>query len=174
MMNCAICLELITTERNKCVTECNHIFHTTCFANCNGKCPLCRTDFTVKPTSHSLSDDIRAFVKCKDVDAKYKIISTRVGEEFQKWIKVKMTAFASKHNDFCAKYNTIEQCRTFATMIQTENALNCYQLVADMYTADIRRCGKPRCCVMHACELLQLRYPLIDYVYLWHDVLFAI
>jgi hypothetical protein len=43
---CAICLECVNPEKNCCVTDCGHKFHTNCLLkNCeknNFNCPMCR------------------------------------------------------------------------------------------------------------------------------------
>ncbi len=45
---CAICLECVTPNKNSCITECGHKFHTSCLLkSCdrgNFNCPLCRNN----------------------------------------------------------------------------------------------------------------------------------
>lgn len=60
---CVICLECVNPEKNCCVTDCGHKFHTNCLLkNCernNFNCPMCRhtmveqIKFTFKEASDS-------------------------------------------------------------------------------------------------------------------------
>lgn len=65
MEHCSICLNEVTTETNKMVTECNHTFHTNCYLNyCKVSrkidCPNCRNPnkpITIKcETQYELGD----------------------------------------------------------------------------------------------------------------------
>jgi len=55
---CPICL-MPLGNKNDCVTECGHRFHTSCLlraAQNNVACPLCRSELVSQPTSHTLED----------------------------------------------------------------------------------------------------------------------
>lgn len=58
---CSICLDDIDLNKNKLITECGHIFHTSCLlknASINGfQCPMCRTVLVEEPEDDDDDDD---------------------------------------------------------------------------------------------------------------------
>lgn len=57
--SCPVCWNpIIINSKNYCITECNHVYHLSCFAKCiackNYKCPLCRHEI-IKPEDHIFS-----------------------------------------------------------------------------------------------------------------------
>ena len=56
---CPICWEpILINSNNFCITECNHVYHLSCFAKCiackNYLCPLCRHEI-IKPEDYLFS-----------------------------------------------------------------------------------------------------------------------
>lgn len=49
---CPICLNSIETPQDLCVTSCHHTFHTQCFVQRRGVCPVCYIGEPPPVTSH--------------------------------------------------------------------------------------------------------------------------
>jgi hypothetical protein len=59
---CAICLECVNPEKNCCVTDCGHKFHTNCLLkNCeknNFNCPMCRNNLLEQEKNRDQEENI--------------------------------------------------------------------------------------------------------------------
>jgi hypothetical protein len=63
---CSICLDPVIGQRNCCMTECGHSFHTSCMLMTNGTCPNCRVE--LRRTQVEVASRIQPHVESADIE----------------------------------------------------------------------------------------------------------